>query len=287
MRILLVNLLLMLSFWLGAQGIDQTYLRSKSCDPEGIQPSLFSDQYVFKKDGNYRFVSIYQYYIDAMTTMAIGTDETNGTYTRVKDTIYIISDKGVKRKLLVDEVRNRLIDLETLHGFYSLNAWRDTMGICLEINEIVRIADDIDSNYFNLYIPTGSETGKAQISLAVLTEYLQPLSFLKGAFVEEAQGGPNTHSYDPLGRVVFYCARGWFNMSSIPWTVQVKYAKGTNLITKTIHHGRGFYLNSLEKIHEDDGYETYSYHANNDLQQVKFYSADGVLRRTISIHRSN
>jgi len=92
-------------------------------------------------------------------------------------------------------------------------------------------------------------------------------------------GSPDDHAFDEQGRLRSYCVQGWFNMSSIPWIVELDYDKKKDHVTKISHHRM--------IIHGNPAFEgscqTFHYNDENSLTKIDFFDKNNELVTSYSV----
>ncbi len=238
-----------------------------------------TQEYHLEEDGSFVYRQ-YHHELKEGHKLITLVSKDSGNYLILGDTLKL-SGHGIyplKRSLLLDPTQQTAQDFQS---YPSLPMHYDEVTKLIRPRaEAVPYLAVIDSKFQDTTyhrLPANNEGGGPPISMEFAIEHFHFLSYLKQATLRAAEGGllasPADHAFDSQGRLVRYCVSGWFNMSSIPWTINIEYDEASNLIKKISHDSP---ILSGDSAYEGS-FQEFSYDKEGNLTLVDFYTRDGEL----------
>jgi hypothetical protein len=165
-----------------------------------------------------------------------------------------------------DTIAARIIDLHTLQSYQSGG------GDLRQVNK-VSLVNHYSNDTWNYFLPNASVFGDSVVTFEFCKTYFPCLDFLKDVeFNYEIEAyGLNVAGYDDEGRLAVYCLDGWFDMSSIPTVIEIRYATDSDLIER-IH-----YSSMDTHFSGDKPFYSFDYDSKGNLIRIKFFANEDEL----------
>lgn len=273
--VLICTLIILLPNLCLAQSFEKTF--STSTDERF--PSQSNYTYVFHDDSTFRYD---EYSFSIMKSSYDQHKYFNGIYLSYHNRIVLIPnfdeyyDTTVRNGFifLYDSIGDRIIDQKTLIDYR-------TEGGLIRVNKRIALVNSAAQDTSTYYYPFRPFTKDTTLTIDFCKTYFPCLDFLKDVelTVNDHSFDPSISGYDEKGRLTAHCLEGWFNMSSIPTTIEFHYKPDSDLIYRIYHSSIDNYWHDTRPYHE------FQYDESGNLTKIKFsFGDDGIVEEYEILH---